>query len=151
MPWGELTRIVRNGMRLDESSTLFFIFSKKGVQTFVVDLNTQGQLYQGVNSEGIELESIGGEYSPITKWLKGQEGLPFDRVTLYDTGEFYESFTIIPDREGITIQADTMKDGEDLQSRWGTSLLGLTDESTRLLAEYVIEDIRGYLLEQILR
>lgn len=152
MPFGRLSRIVKNGMGLDEGSTLFFIFSKKDVQDFIIDLNVQGQLYEkGINAEGVELESIGGEYSTLTKWLKSEAGLPFDRVTLFDTGEFYESFTITANKEGLTIESDTNKDGDDLQDRWGTKLMGLTNDSKRQLAEHIAQDIYRHILQQVLR
>ena len=85
----------------------------------VVELNTQGQLYdKGVDSEGTPLEAIGGDYAPITKRYKAQQGQRFDHITLHDTGGFYASekaeFTSNGD---ILLTATTEFDGQDLQDK----------------------------------
>ena len=110
-----------------------------------------GQLWNGINAEGKLLDSIGGEYSNLTKELKSQEGFPIDRVTLYDTGEFYESFRVEVKANELLITANTNKDGEDLQNRWGSELLGLTEDNTRRLADALIEDLREWLLNELLK
>lgn len=109
----------------------------------VVELNTQGQLYdKGVDSEGTPLEAIGGNYSPKTKRYKAEQGQRYDHVTLEDTGEFYASekaeFTSNGD---ILLTADTIKDGQDLQDRWGKNILGLTTESQMILKPILTDDI----------
>ena len=109
----------------------------------VVELNTQGQLYdKGVDSEGTPLEAIGGNYSPKTKRYKAEQGQRYDHVTLEDTGEFYASekaeFT---SNGGILLTADTIKDGEDIQDRWGKNILGLTTESQMILKPILTDDI----------
>ena len=109
----------------------------------VVELNTQGQLYdKGVDSEGTPLEAIGGNYSPKTKAYKAQQGQRYDHVTLEDTGEFYESEKAEFLSDGsILLTANTIKDGEDLQDRWGKNILGLTTESQMILKPILTDDI----------
>jgi len=117
----------------------------------VITLNTEGlptsQLFElGEDSEGKTLESIGGGYSPFTIQEKSRKNQPTDRVTLKDTGEFYRTFDVRPFRGGFTIVADTLKDGQDLENRWGDDIVGLNEDNTNLIIEFykdrIIEQVR---------
>lgn len=108
-------------------------------------LNTGNQLFQGVNAEGVRLDTIGGSYTPFTKKEKIKKGQPTDRVTLFDTGEFYESFSIKAEKDGIIIDADYNKEGDDLRERWGGNLAGLTDESKEELKNELIPKLKDVL------
>lgn len=157
--WGRLTDLIENAKGLSYESTLFFVFSLDHIQLFAIELNTggpnisgYGQLFiEGVDSQGVELESIGGDYAPVTKDLKRFEGLPFDRITLYQDGDFYRSFEFIQKGDSFELEADTMKDGEDLQDRWGKDIIGLTDESINKLAEEVLPEIIEYITSKLLQ
>lgn len=156
--WGRLTDLINNGKGLAFESTLFFVFSQEDVQLFAIELNTgspnideYGQLFlHGVDAEGVELSRIGGEYAPRTKDIKQFEGLPFDRVTLYQEGDFYRSWQFIQKNDSFVLRADTIKEGEDLQERWGSNLVGLTNESIQKLANEVLPDIINYILSTLL-
>jgi len=90
------------------------VFQQDHIQLFAIELNSgspnnaeYGQLFlDGVDSEGVQLSKIGGEYSPLTKDIKVSQGLPFDRVTLYNEGDFYRSFNFKQDKKGFKIVAD---------------------------------------------
>ena len=109
----------------------------------VVELNTEGQLFElGQDESGALLENIGGDYATKTKLYKRQQGQPIDRVTLKDTGEFYRSFRAEVAYNGdIIINANTIKEGEDLQQRWGKGILGLNKQSKEKLQNEVRDDI----------
>jgi len=144
-----LLNIVKRTQQLNIDLVMRSLFdNEEGLKELIVQLNTQDQLFdQGINSEGVTLESIGGGYAPVTIGIKRTGGLPFNRITLFDTGEFYNSFEVRYESGGIVIDADTIKDGQDLTTRWGEDILGLTDESvtklvfflTPLIVEFVIE------------
>ena len=126
------------------------LFSRPDVQEEVIRLNTREQLFQrGIDAEGVNLEAIGGEYSPVTVIIKQAQGLPTDRVTLYDTGEFYDSFRVEAGPESFTIDANTVKATFDLRERWGLEILGLTDESKEDLALFVRDTIIELLHESL--
>ena len=55
-------------------------------------LQTQEQLFLGKNSKGIDIKPA---YANSTIKIKRKKGLPTDRVTLFDTGDFYRSLEII--------------------------------------------------------
>lgn len=132
-----LRRIINNTAQQDMKQLLRLLFLDADIQELVIELNTQNQLFEkGIDSEGVSLDSIGGGYAPATVFIKTNErtpSQPVDRITLKDTGEFYESFRVLPQSDGILITAETLKDGKDLQIRWGADILGLTEESKKML------------------
>lgn len=119
----------------------------------VIDLNTKHQLFEGVDSKNVTLSSIGGGYAPVTISFKRTNNQPFDRVTLKDTGAFYRSFNVRYEMGGIVIDADTVKDGEDLRERWGNDILGLNNESIEKLIFFlhplIVEFIHDYLTQDL--
>ena len=124
----------------------------------IIELNTKKQLFdKGINSEGVRLSDIGGDYSYATIYgtanFEGKisKGLPIDRITLYDTGTFYESFKVYFDGKDLVITADTVKDSTDLLTEWGAEVLGLTDESLSILREKAKEILIPYIKETLLR
>lgn len=102
---------------------------------YIIELNTQSQLFdKGIDSTGRSLEDVGGGYSPYTIEIKKSKGQPTDRVTLKDTGDFYQSFRVYLDsRSDLVITADTIKDTTDLLREWGKDIIGLTQDSLELL------------------
>lgn len=156
--WGKLTDIIENGKGLSESKALFFVFSMDHVQQFAIELNTggpnnseNGQLFlYGIDANGLNLDAIGGDYAPITKDIKLSEGLPIDRVTLYQDGDFYRSFDFVNKADGFTLTANTIKDGEDLRERWGDDIIGLTNESIQKLNIEILPEVISYVLRALL-
>jgi hypothetical protein len=156
--WGALTDLINNAKGLAVAPTLFLVFSNRDLQVFAMELNTgdpnisgRGQLFlEGVDSKGRPLGSIGGEYSDFTISVKEATGLPFDRVTLYQEGDFYKTWKFIQHDDSFILRADTIKDGKDLRERWGDDIIGLTNESISELAlealPYVIDEVRRALL-----
>ena len=148
--------MVDNTFALAIDEGFVFVLGLTETRELVVSLNTGegtqfGQLWTGIDSEGRDLASIGGGYSPITEFIKMRNGQPIDRVTLYDTGEFYQTFKARPVDGGLLIEADTMKEGEDLQARWGDKLLGLTVENMGRLANAMQPQILEWLKTQMLK
>jgi hypothetical protein len=128
------------------------------VQQFAIELNTGGpnnsqfgQLFlYGIDANGLNLDAIGGDYAPITKDLKLSEGLPIDRITLYQDGGFYRSFEFVNRKDGFILQADTIKEGEDLRERWGDDIIGLTDGSIQELNKEILSEVINYILRAVL-
>ena len=125
------------------------VLRRPDVQAFIINLNTEDQLKaNNENSLGVKLYQIGGEYSVETLILKGIRNPK--KVTLYDTGAYYETFAIIPLINGdFEIQSNSSIHGEDLKDRWGDEIEGLTPKNlvkTNLyLEEKIIEEIESLL------
>lgn len=108
------------------------------VQAKAVKLNTTQLREKFINSDGIKLSDIGGDYSPVTM-AKGRKRSP-SSVDLYDTGEYHESFRVENvTRTGFDIVSDSIKsDGTNLKIEWGEEIEGLTEESLTELAEFMV-------------
>lgn len=134
---------------LNKDSVFVVVFNTPQVKNMVIEMNTRDQLYQkGVDSKGTPLEAIGGSYSDLTIQIKSEKGQRVDHVTLNDTGDFYRSWVVTVQAGRINITANTIKDVDDLQSRWGGDILGLTEESREKLTNYAVIKYREYILKQ---
>lgn len=126
-------------IRLISVKELFrHLFEDQEFKDLIIELNTIEQLYKkGIDSTG---ESI-GDYQPFTIDEKIKKGQPYDRVTLKDTGRFYESFRVhfLNNYDGeILITAYTATDdGGDLIVSWGKDIIGLSEESLSELRTFV--------------
>jgi hypothetical protein len=133
---------------LSELDAFKVVFDTPRVKNMIVEMNTIEQLYdKGIDSTGELLSDIGGGYSFNTIARKSAQGVPYDRVTLKDMGDFYKTWRVFIEGNTIRIQANTMKN-EDLQNRWGTNILGLTEESKGKLIRFAIDRYREYLLKK---
>ena len=148
--FGRLTDLVNNGLRLEDSGLFFRVFDQKEVKAYIVYLNTQFQLFDGVNAKGVPLDDIGGSYAESTIKRKARKGQPTDRVTLKDTGDFYKTFSVDVFDDELYIEASTIKRGENLVDRWGNDLIGLTDPAKKELIEFVLPDVRAFVLNWLL-
>jgi hypothetical protein len=151
--FGSLYSVINRTLELDINQILGSVFNNESdLKELIIDLNTQGQLFdKGIDSEATLLSNIGGSYSDITIAMKRTEGLPFNRITLFDTGDFYDSFNVRYEREGFVIEANTIKEGIDLQDRWGANIIGLTDESIRELIFFLNPLIIEYTLDYMVQ
>ena len=93
-----------------------------------MDLVRQDQLFKkGIDEDG----DIIGVYSEATEMMNPEKLQNID--TLYDTGEFYNSFVIFVGKQFFEIQADTLK--MENENWWvqnnisKNAILGLTDEN----------------------
>jgi hypothetical protein len=141
----KLISLLNKVQKLNQSELLNQAVTNPKVEKLILDLNRIDQLFNfGEDSEGISL----GVYADSTKFgtskFKGkiEKGQPIDRVTLKDTGEFYESFNINEKFNGIEIEAN---DIHDLIGRYGQDILGLSESSFDDALQY----IRGFILAEI--
>ena len=148
--FGRLTDLVKNGLELENSGLFFHVFSEDYVKQYIILQNTRGQLFKGVDAEDVLLESIGGDYTAYTIDLKDRKNQPTDRVTLKDTGDFYKTFSVDVFDDELYIEASTIKRGENLVDRWGNDLIGLTDPAKKELIEFVLPDVRAFVLNWLL-
>jgi hypothetical protein len=114
----------------------------------ILDMNTQGQLYDvGITTKGVSLESIHA-YRPLTIQIKTEKGQKVSNITLKDTGEFYSDFGVQFFEDGFRIVSDNWKTVK-LQNVWGKEIFGLTDESIGKLRKLVKEPLIATLNDRI--
>src|SRR5690606_34282670 len=140
--FGELRKRLNNFKKLDADVLAWKLTRTARFKELVIYLNTQKQLFEkGENSLGEKLSDIGGGYSPVTLLEAQRKGRPKkgqDHVDLRDTGEFYDSFAVIPYKGGFEIEADPIKEETNLFEEWGVDVVGLNEESKQtIINEYV--------------
>lgn len=147
--FGRLSDLVENVLSLSVDEAIHSSIVREPIQNKVIELNTRGQLFnKGIDAEGKLLSDIGGRYSPYTMQVANKRSP--NLIDLHDTGDFYRSFRVLPVKDGFVIEADTIKEGEDLRDSWGNDIVGLTDLSMEILAEAMLQDVREYALDKML-
>ena len=104
----------------------------------LIDMNAQDQLYaKGVNRLGVRIDEY-QPYRPLTIKVKIEKRQPYDRVTLKDTGEFYDSFYVETAEDRFYIKASDEKTNW-LIKKYGAEIFGLTNDS---LAEFINDYVK---------
>lgn len=104
----------------------------------LIDMNAQDQLYaKGVNRLGVRIYEY-QPYRPLTIQVKIEKRQPYDRVTLKDTGEFYDSFYVETAEDRFYIKASDEKTNW-LIKKYGAEIFGLTNDS---LAEFINDYVK---------
>lgn len=144
----KLQRIAQNVKNLSIDDLLHELSETTTFTDYIIELNTKKQLYdKGVDAKGDSL----GEYSFYTRALKQARGQISDHVTLNDTGDFYNSFSVYLSGSSFIISANTIKDTSDLIADWGRDILGLNEESLKLLREKALQILIPYVKSLILQ
>lgn len=104
----------------------------------LIDMNAQNQIYaKGVNRLGVRIDEY-QPYRPLTIKVKIEKRQPYDRVTLKDTGEFYDSFYVETAEDRFYIKASDEKTNW-LIKKYGAEIFGLTNDS---LAEFINDYVK---------
>lgn len=159
----KLFKSVNNAILLNETKMFNSVLADKGFQEFILDLN-RSQLFEGEDSLGVSLDTIGGGYSfttefltegktftfsPKSKGVKGGSkkkeflGTPF----LLDTGEYYDSYTLTLSNGFFVINSDPQKEKNNLENKYGKNLEGLQDKNL----QKIIDVIREKFIQEVRR
>ena len=135
--------------KLDEGLLLRNFVSIPAVQKFILDLNRRDQLFnKGIDSKNRAL----GVYAPSTINSKQERGVPVPsdfHITLFDTGEFYSTFVIIPGKDFFEIDANPIREDTNLFDDFGEDIIGLNDENLQVLIDFFKETIQLRVREQL--
>ena len=120
-------------------------------EDWIVSCVATKQLYvKGENALGVEISSY-MPYTPFTIEIKKEKGQPTDRVTLRDTGDFYDSMKVDAERTYFEIVADDWKT-EELKGKYGDDILGLNAEHKgQLIWDKMYPDLLQYAKGLIFR
>ena len=134
----DFERLLSSIERFNVNEILREVWKNPKVQNFIIDLNTEGkptsQLFEkGEDSLGVSL----GDYSPFTKAIKAEKGQRLDHITLKDTGDFYETFNVIPFLLGFRLEANPIKEDSNLFDDFGKDIVGLNEENIIILGEFI--------------
>lgn len=100
------------------------------------------QLFSGENAEGSEIKP---GYTPFTIAIKQSKGQPTDRVTLRDTGSFYQGIYVNVQNEQIVSGSTDVKTLK-LLDKYGNEIFGLND---RFKIEVIRETVRPLFNDKI--
>jgi hypothetical protein len=142
----KLFKSVRAAMSMDANEMFNAALSNKDFQEWILNLNRM-QLFNGEDSLGVQLRETGGGYSFVTEILnRGRtftfEGQSNTKLTeespfLYDTGEYYRSFNLKLGDGFFVIDSDPIKDGDNLENKYGNNLEGLQDENVQKIIDVI--------------
>jgi hypothetical protein len=147
-------KFLNRSANLDPIKIYKDVLKESDVQSFIISLNTNDQLFDlGVDATGKLFADIRQPYSDSTIKKKRREGLPTNRVTLFDTGKFHESFRTEVKNDGtVLIKSDSnVNSGYDLEDSYGENIAGLTKESLEKLREFLLPKIIASFKAEIFR
>jgi hypothetical protein len=100
------------------------------------------QLYSGETSAGTEITPY---YTPLTVRIKQSKGQPTDRVTLRDTGAFYQGVYVNVTGSKVVIESTDSKTAA-LEAKYSEQIFGLND---KFKIEYIKESLRPVFKSKI--
>lgn len=114
---------------------------------YIVSAVTQDQLYeQGVDGNN---NPILPRYALRTIKNKLKKGQPTDRVTLRDTGEFYQAFRVVADENGFYVTSTDEKTVY-LTKKYGKTIFKLSNEHLKeLLTRYIRPKLQERMKEYL--
>lgn len=142
-----LLNLINRVQSLSSGKVFIATFSNENNKKIVIQLNQENQLKFGILSSGQILPN----YSPYSQRVFGKPNSP---ITLYDTGDFYDSFNINDiTEESFTIKSNPIKTDNgfsvNLLNEYGVDVLGLNDENLAILSNKVLPYIREVTLKHI--
>lgn len=121
------------------------------VKTF--DSTTKEQILNWIRKDQLfnkgvdKFGEVIGFYSLSTEFISGGKKKFNTHYTLFDSGDFYRSMFISVGLEAIKIDADAQKGNENLFDKFGTGIIGLTDENFEKLKNIFQESYIKYAKE----
>lgn len=116
----------------------------------IIEAVVQNQLYErGINGTGVEIMSY-EPYRPRTIKNKQRKVQPYNRVTLKDTGEWYNSLRLVYDVDGFFITSTDEKNTY-LKKKYGPTILRLTNENLSMILNKYIRPNLKVKLEKYLK
>ena len=116
----------------------------------IIEAVVQNQLYErGINGTGVEIMSY-KPYRPRTIKNKQRKGQPYNRVTLKDTGEWYNSLRLVYDVDCFFITSTDEKNTY-LKKKYGPTILRLTNENLSMILNKYIRPNLKIKLEKYLK
>lgn len=123
-------------MTIDEASTkvenfvdninLYINNSVNFVKDYIIELQID-QLWEGRRSDDSIITPL---YKELTVKIKKEKGQPVDRVTLKDTGSFYDKIFVKPEKgESILIESEDNKN-EKIVKKYGEKIFGINKYNT---------------------
>lgn len=150
----QLRKLAQNVIDLDVDSIIRQVLSDAKFQKEIIKLNTEEQLFKrGVNSLGIKLSDIGGDYADFTIQKAIEDGRPKKSpsdINLHNEGIFYKTFKVKFQKDHIDMSANPSRGNSNLFDDWGEEIVGLDSQSRDVVVKFLIKEIPNVLRKKIL-
>ena len=131
--------------KLDFGDVIFAVLNLDNIKELIIELQQERLFERGTDSNGASL----GNYSDYTVEIKREKGQRYDHITLRDTGEFYESFTVTVLKDGIVLDANPNKETTNLFSEYGIDILGLDEFSFNIVKDQILIEMYQYIVNKL--
>jgi hypothetical protein len=120
------------------------VFLDKTLQnTIIVEYIQRDQLLnEGVDESGAPLRNKDNgrtTYSAATEMLSNGAKIEGEPYNLFDSGDFYRSMVFLLGKDFFEIDADPIKGNDNLFTKFGEGIIGLTEESKAKLQEELLD------------
>ncbi len=137
--------LIRRVETLNADLVWLRVFQNEPFKRWIMDLVRQDQLFKkGIDEDG----DVIGTYSEATEMMNPQK-IAGTHYTLFDTGEFYGSFELRVGKNYFEIDADPIRDNTNIFEEFGREILGLTDENTQLLIDFMRSELIDKIQQEI--
>ena len=135
-------------VNFDIYKTIELILNGGKFQNFIIEANQSQLADRGEDTKGQEIRTFkaksGNVYSIPTIVIKGQKGQPTDRVTLFDTGKFYDSMAVKVNKTFAEVTANSQSLAQIFDNiSTDFDILGLNEANTNKLAELLKVELQN--------
>lgn len=132
-----------------QDKTFKLVLDNQTIKKLIVFLNTEKQMGEKhVDGLGNELFNVFTNRNYYSKNdPKGRAGQPY---TLKDTGDFWKTFKVAVEKGRILIDANPLKDSDNLFDAYGQDIVGLDDESLQTLINEALEQFINWYTRNLL-
>ena len=141
----DIYKTISKYAKLDFGDVIFVVLNQDNIKELIIELQQERLYERGTDSNGASL----GDYSDYTVEIKREKGQRYDHITLRDTGEFYESFTVTVVKDGIVLDANPNKENTNLFSEYGIDILGLDDFSFNIVKDQILVEMYQYIVNKL--
>ena len=138
--------LLRKTRLLSEAEAWVKSIDQNVQETIIKEYIQKDQLkWQGIDETG----QVIGYYSEVTEMITRGRKMAGDHYTLEDTGAFFRSMYVVVLLDSIVIEANPVKDNENLFVKYGDGIIGLTDENKTKFGEIVKEKFIQYVRDTL--
>jgi hypothetical protein len=138
----KLHEMLLRGRKLNESQAWDRAVDYKVTQDIIRLIQGEHLTNKGIDKNG----KVIGRYSYATELITQGRKKKGEHYTLKDSGYFYDSMRAIATPNSILIDADAKKDDDNLFEKYGTSIIGLTNENTEIPKKWILENYKKQLV-----
>lgn len=145
-PFSKTMATIRDLLKRVEKSDMqaIAVQSLEATKEAIADLNAE-QMHKGKRSDETDILP---DYRDVTIAIKKLKGQPTDRVTLFDTGDFYRGITVTVMPDVVSITSIDPKTGK-LNKKYSTAKGNIFGLGGPFKREYINEHLRPMFITSV--